>query len=130
MPRSPSIVPQQQDRDVYLVLDDFGPRAGRAWRETDEEDTDREALLRDLLSGQYNSPVRIIAFNAEEGWCRDVSADLADELAQRCADEGREIPASIETFVEQHGKVRWNVQLPLPLPAASLTGTRIRKRRK
>jgi len=29
------------DRDVYLVLDDFGGRLGRAWRETDEDQTDR-----------------------------------------------------------------------------------------
>jgi len=32
MPRSPSIAPQNRNRDVYLVLDDFG-RLGRAWRE-------------------------------------------------------------------------------------------------
>jgi hypothetical protein len=127
MPRPPSIVPQREDRDIYLVLDDFGGRAGRAWRETDEEDTDRAAVLRDLLAGQYNSPVRIIAFNTAERWSRDVSADLADELVQRCADEGREIPASIETFVERHGKPRRNVQLPLPLPGASMRGARARK---
>jgi hypothetical protein len=27
------------DHDIYLVLDDFGGRLGRAWRETDEEHT-------------------------------------------------------------------------------------------
>ena len=32
MPRSPSIVPDDTNRDVYLVLDDFG-RLGKAWRE-------------------------------------------------------------------------------------------------
>jgi hypothetical protein len=31
---SPSIVPEETD--VYLVLDDFGNRLGRVWRETDE----------------------------------------------------------------------------------------------
>jgi hypothetical protein len=41
MPGSRSIVPETDDRDVYLVLDDFGGRLGRAWRETDEESTDR-----------------------------------------------------------------------------------------
>jgi hypothetical protein len=34
MPRSPSIVPEDADRDVYIVLDDFGRRA---WRETDAD---------------------------------------------------------------------------------------------
>jgi hypothetical protein len=45
MRRSPSIVPQGADRDIYLVLDDFRDRLGRAWRKTDEEDTDRETLI-------------------------------------------------------------------------------------
>jgi hypothetical protein len=40
--RSPSIVPQEANQDTYLVLDDFGGGLGRAWRETDEEGTDRE----------------------------------------------------------------------------------------
>jgi hypothetical protein len=31
---SPSIVPADRlDRDIYLVLEDFGARAGCAWRE-------------------------------------------------------------------------------------------------
>jgi phosphate starvation-inducible protein PhoH len=42
--RSPSIVPPETGQDTYLVLDDFGGRLGR-WRETDEEDTDRETLI-------------------------------------------------------------------------------------
>ena len=50
MPRSPSLVPEEDThRDVYLVLDDFGHR-GRAWRETDEAGTDRATLVRDLVS--------------------------------------------------------------------------------
>jgi hypothetical protein len=48
MHRSPSIVPEHTDRDVYLVLEDFGP-LGRAWRETDDADTDRTTLIKDLL---------------------------------------------------------------------------------
>ena len=49
------------DRDVYLVLDDFG-RGFCAWRETNVEDTDLEAVINDLLQGQYSNPVRVIAF--------------------------------------------------------------------
>src|SRR5690348_18453885 len=82
MRRSPSIVPDQDDRDVYLVLDDFGGRLGRAWRETDEESTDRRVLITDLLDGQYSNPARIAAFNTAEGWSRDVSEEIADEIAR------------------------------------------------
>jgi hypothetical protein len=55
MHRSPSIVPEIIDRDVYLVLDNFG-KLGRAWRATDEEDTDRSTIIRDLIEGQYQPP--------------------------------------------------------------------------
>src|SRR5258707_7672271 len=55
MRASPSIVPGGIDRDVYLVLDDFG--MGCAWRETNVEDTDLEAVINDVLEGQYKNPV-------------------------------------------------------------------------
>ena len=85
MRSSPSIVPLDRlDRDIYLVLEDFGARAGCAWRETDEQDTDFETLIRDLLSGQYAYPVRIVAFNAVEGWSRQTG--VADDLAERVVD--------------------------------------------
>jgi hypothetical protein len=74
MPRpdqSPSIMPPEANQDTYLLLDDFGERLGRAWRETDEEDTDRETLIRDLMGDQYKLSVRIVAFNTAEGWSRD-----------------------------------------------------------
>jgi hypothetical protein len=45
-------VPLEANQDTYLVLDDFGGRLGRAWRETDEEDTDRETLIRNLMDDQ------------------------------------------------------------------------------
>jgi hypothetical protein len=59
-------VPQEANQDTYLVLEDFGGRLGRAWRETDEENTDRETLIRDLMEEQYRLPVRIVAFNTAE----------------------------------------------------------------
>ena len=64
MRTSPSIAPHGPQQDTYLVLDDFGPAfTARAWRETDEDATDRKTLIHNLLSGEYNKPVRIVAFN-------------------------------------------------------------------
>jgi hypothetical protein len=49
---APSIAAgQPADVDVYLVLDDFGERLGRSWHETDDERTDRDSVIRDLLKG-------------------------------------------------------------------------------
>ena len=62
-----SIVPSSDDRDVCLVVDDFGP-CGRAYCETDVEATDLETVIQDLLDGQYSNPVRVVSFNTGEGW--------------------------------------------------------------
>ena len=90
---TPSIVPHETERDVYLVLEDFGP-LGRVWRETEERATERETLVRDLVEGQYRKPVRIVAFNTSEGWSRDVTMEIADELRRRYAEFG-EVSASV-----------------------------------
>jgi hypothetical protein len=87
------------NQDTYLVLDDFGGRLGRAWRETAEEDANRETLIRDLMDGQYSRPARIIAFNTAEGWSREVTVDIADELRRRFA-EYDEVPTSVHDFLE------------------------------
>ena len=60
MRASPSIVPRDDDHDVYLVMDDFGGRLGLAWRETAPDSTDFETVIRDLLDGQYSNPVRVV----------------------------------------------------------------------
>jgi hypothetical protein len=98
MRASPSIAPNGPSHDVYLVLDDFG-RLGRAWRETDEAGANRATLVRNLLDGQYENPVRIVAFNTAEGWSRDVTVDIADELRRRYV-ETDELSISILAFLE------------------------------
>ena len=98
MRTSPSIVPHGADRDTYLVLEDFG-RIGCCWHPTDADNADRETLIRDLVEGQYRQPVRIVAFNTAEGWSRDVTMDIADELRRRYIEFG-EVPDSILDFME------------------------------
>ena len=98
MRSSPPSAPHGPQQDTYLVLEDFGPR-GRCWRASDEEDTDRETLIRDLFSGEYTEPVRIVAFNSAEGWCRDVTLDIADEVRRRYA-EMDDVSDSVFQFTE------------------------------
>jgi hypothetical protein len=95
---TPSIAPGGEDLDVCLVVNDFG-RRGRAWCETDVEATDIETIIQDLLDGQYWDPVRVVSFNTGEGWARDISADVAEELRRRCE---REMPAGLDAFIERH----------------------------
>ena len=98
MRSSPPSAPHGPQQDTYLVREDCGPR-GRCWRASDEEDTDRETLIRDLFSGEYTEPVRIVAFNSAEGWCRDVTLDIADEVRRRYA-EMDDVSDSVFQFTE------------------------------
>ena len=98
--RSPSMVSSEAGQDIYLVLDDFGGRLGRAWRETAEEDANHEMLIRDLMDDRYSHPLRIIAFDTAEGWSRDVTLDIADELRRHFA-ECDEVPASVQELARR-----------------------------
>jgi hypothetical protein len=104
MTGSPSIVPETVERDIYLLLDDFGD-LGRAWCEMAEGDTDRSVLIRHLLEGQFGNPARVIAFNTAAGWSRDVTGEIARELWERCSDQGH-FPQSLWTFLAHHGAVK------------------------
>jgi hypothetical protein len=115
MPRTgwtPSIVPGGDDQNVYIVLDDFG-RLGRSYRETDVETADLETVILDLLEGQYKDPARVVAFNTFEGWSQDVSADIAQELQRRCDLQLRDVPSSIQDFVERFDRVDRQLTLRL-----------------
>jgi hypothetical protein len=97
---TPSIVPRG-GHNVYLVMDDLG-RLGRVWRETDDSAAELEAVILDLLAGQYRSPVRVVGFNTAEEWSQDVSADVAHKLRRRSDLEDCELPESVRDFVERH----------------------------
>jgi hypothetical protein len=111
---TPSIVPSGDDQNVYLVVDDFG-RLGRAFRETDVEATDLEAVIVDLLDGQYKNPIRVVGFNTAEKWSQDVSADVAHELRRRCDLQLRDVPFFLQEFVDRYEGRYSDIQLPLPL---------------
>jgi hypothetical protein len=67
---TPTIVPYGADQTLYLVVDRFG-RFGSVYRETEVERTDLETIITDLMSGQFNDPVRVVAFNTLEHWSED-----------------------------------------------------------
>src|SRR5436190_18065936 len=69
-----------------------------AWRIPPIEDT-IDSVVDDLLEGQYNNPVRVIGFDAAERTSRDVSAEVARELRQRCMDQRREPPEFLQEFL-------------------------------
>jgi hypothetical protein len=101
---TPSIVPTVPygaDQTVYIVVDSFG-RLGTAYRETDIERSDLESVITDLMSGQFNDPVRVVAFNTLEHWAQDVSRDVALEIQSRCDIDGHDVPEALRAFVDSY----------------------------
>jgi hypothetical protein len=98
MPRTgwtPSIVPGGADQTVYLVVDNYGS-LGTAYRETDVERIELETVITDLLSGQFNDPLRVVAFNTTEHWAQDIAL----EIQSRCDIDGHDVPETLRDFVD------------------------------
>jgi hypothetical protein len=88
---SPTTAPYGDFGTVYLVLDSFGA-IGTAYRETDIVRTDLETVIADLISGEFNDPVRVVAFNTLEHWADDVSRQIAEQIQERCDLAGEPVP--------------------------------------
>jgi len=95
---SPRIVPYGADQTVYLVIDRFGG-LGTVYRETEVERADLETIIADLMSGQFNDPLRVVAFNTLEHWSEDVTEYIVFEIQTRCDIEGVPVPEHIRDFV-------------------------------
>ena len=93
-PRKPAF-----DVTVHIVLNDFGP-LGRAYCETDETEADEKTVVENILSGQYSSPLQVVAFNIAEGWARDVTEDIAWAVLSLARRENRSIGKSAQEFLE------------------------------
>jgi hypothetical protein len=89
------------DVTVYLVVNDFGS-LGRAFVETDIAEADRETVIRNFLSGQYSNALRVVAFNAAEGWSRNVSEDIAGEVLDRAFDADDNLGEDTKRFIDRH----------------------------
>ena len=87
------------DTDVHLVLCSFG-RAGLAYVEADPAESDASTIVRNLLYGQYGHPLRVVAMNVGEGWCRDVSDVMADKVRQVAQRENMELTDGTLAFLE------------------------------
>jgi hypothetical protein len=104
-------VPNERDQTVFLVEDEFD--AGRCFRETESAYSDLETTIKDLISGQYNAPVRIASFNTAEGWSQDASGDIAREIQRRFDLLYEDVPGHLADFIE--GQIGSSRQLALRL---------------
>jgi hypothetical protein len=75
---------------------------GRAYLETDAAEADRETIIRNFISGQYKNALRVVAFNAAEGWSRDVSEDVANEVLDRAYDADDTLSEGTKRFIDRY----------------------------
>ena len=102
---SPRTVPYGADQTAYLVVDRF--TSGSVYRETEIERADLETIINDFLTGQFNDPIRVVAFNTLEHWSEDVSPDIAREIQARCDMQGEQVPEHLADFVSSYmGPIR------------------------
>jgi hypothetical protein len=97
---SPGLVPYGADQTSYLVVDRFRV-SGPGYRDIEIARSDLETIIDDLMSGQFNDPVRVLAFNTLEHWLEDVSVDVAAEIQTRCDIEGEPVPEHVKDFVQR-----------------------------
>ena len=90
-------VPYGADETIYLVVDRFGRGDGPDARDQVER-PDIETIVAELMSGRFNDPIRVIAFNTLEHWAKDISAEIVAEIRVRCDIEGEEMPEYIRDF--------------------------------
>jgi hypothetical protein len=106
---SPGMVTYGADETVYLVVDSFLVVA--VYREAEIARTDLESVIADLMTGRFNAPVRVVAFNTVEHWADDVSRQIGQEIQARCDSAGEQVPEHIRDFEEHRDETHQQLTL-------------------
>src|ERR1700730_3627753 len=94
----PPLVPAL-DLELHFVLCDFGA-LGIAYVETVPTAADRDTIIRNMMSGEYDHPLHGSAINPATGCARDVSEDIARALIETAVRGGQSLPTGTQRFVE------------------------------
>jgi hypothetical protein len=106
------------DVTVYLVLNDY--RTGLAYVETALDEADLETIIRNFIAGEYDSALCVVAFNAAEGWSRDVSEDIAGEIVDRVYDADETLTEGTKRFIDRHLDIERRPRAPSVLRDAGI----------
>lgn len=94
-----SLVPRDTECTVYQVLDDIG-EYGNVWREIGDAEANEQTIVEWIAEGECEHPVRVVAFNTDEAWSRDVTREVAFKLLD-LSRQGRVLGAGAREFVER-----------------------------
>ena len=88
---------------IYFVLADFG-KCGTSWQERDQDHTGRETTIRDIISGEIDAPLKVIEADLDGGSSRDVTIEIAKEVAQRVA--GEKVRHDLKNWLHDYAGIR------------------------
>ena len=95
-----SIVPNQgPEHTTFLVLDEVG-HYGPVWREMSDSEANETTVVQWIIEGQFDRPMKIVAFNTDDGWSHDMTRNIATKLLDLNGD-GVELSAAGREFVER-----------------------------
>jgi len=93
-----SLVPEQPaDGEVHFVLCAF--RSGPSYVETDPQTAAGTDIVQNMIAGEYEHPLRVIAVDVAARSVRDVSAEIASAVQSAAA--GRALPVGTQAFLAQ-----------------------------
>lgn len=69
-------------------------------RERNADELDRTSTIRQLAEGQFDVPHKVIEYDLESGACRDVTRELAAEVANQWAEDGEPLSDWRREFIE------------------------------
>jgi hypothetical protein len=58
-------------------------------------------LAKEQRRGQFHNPVRVVAFNTDEGWPVDASEDIARAVMERARAERETLAREVHAFCER-----------------------------
>ncbi len=80
---------------LFLLQIDYGRESGTDWTIAE---CNRAALIEDFISGQFDRVLRVIEVETSEGWNRDVSLSLAEDIAAKRV----HLPDAVIGFIHRH----------------------------
>jgi hypothetical protein len=83
----------------------FKRETSYAWIERDEHHADRNSTIRDIIAGQIDPStiVLILEVDNDLGTSRDVTADIADQIATEMSRDDIRQDWQLLNFLQEHG---------------------------
>ena len=94
-----SIAPDSEHA-AYLLLDEMTNQHGSIWPEISAAEANEATIVQWIIEGQFSRPIKIVAFNTEYEWSRDVTHDIAAKLLD-LNQNGVALGAAAREFVER-----------------------------